>query len=88
MENVTATKFFVIRNERDAQGHYLVDDVSATSSVDTPLPYGSLSHSAVTVAAPDGRLLRRLPAGTSFRDAVSGLPRGLYIVNGVAIATQ
>ncbi len=88
VENVTATKFFVIRNERDAQGHYLVDDVSATSSVDTPLPYGSLSHSAVTVAAPDGRLLRRLPAGTSFRDAVSGLPRGLYIVNGVAIATQ
>ena len=82
MENVNATKFFVIRNEKNAQGHYLIDDVSSASSVECINTVTDNQSSPLNVYTTDGRLLRRLPAGTSESDALNSLPRGMYIVNG------
>ncbi|WP_455096261.1 alpha-amylase family glycosyl hydrolase [Prevotella koreensis] len=82
VENVNATKFFVIRNEKNAQGHYLIDDVSSASSVECINTVTDNQSSPLNVYTTDGRLLRRLPAGTSESDALSSLPRGMYIVNG------
>ena len=82
VENVNATKFFVIRNEKNAQGHYLIDDVSSASSVECINTVTDNQSSPLNVYTTDGRLLRRLPAGTSESDALTSLPRGMYIVNG------
>ena len=82
VENVNATKFFVIRNEKNAQGHYLIDDVSSASSVECINTVTDNQSSPLNVYTTDGRLLRRLPAGTSESDAHNSLPRGMYIVNG------
>lgn len=82
VENVNATKFFVIRNEKNAQGHYLIDDVSSASSVECINTVTDNQSSPLNVYTTDGRLLRRLPAGTSESDALNSLPRGMYIVNG------
>lgn len=82
VENVNATKFFVIRNEKNAQGHYLIDDVSSASSVECINTVTDNQSSSLNVYTTDGRLLRRLPAGTSESDALNSLPRGMYIVNG------
>lgn len=82
VENINATKFFVIRNEKNAQGHYLIDDVSSASSVECINTVTDNQSSPLNVYTTDGRLLRRLPAGTSESDALNSLPRGMYIVNG------
>lgn len=82
VENVNATKFFVIRNEKNAQGHYLIDDVSSASSVECINTVTDNQSSPLNVYTTDGRLLRCLPAGTSESDALNSLPRGMYIVNG------
>lgn len=82
VENVNATKFFVIRNEKNAQGHYLIDDVSSASSVECINTVTDNQSSPLNVYTTDGRLVRRLPAGTSESDALNSLPRGMYIVNG------
>ncbi len=82
VENVNATKFFVIRNEKNAQGHYLIDDVSSASSVECINTVTDNQSSPLNVYTTDGRLLLRLPAGTSESDALNSLPRGMYIVNG------
>lgn len=82
VENVNATKFFVIRNEKNAQGHYLIDDVSSASSVECINTVTDNQSSPLNVYTTDGRLLRRLPAGTSESGALNSLPRGMYIVNG------
>ena len=82
VENVNATKFFVIRNDKNAQGHYLIDDVSSASSVECINTVTDNQSSPLNVYTTDGRLLRRLPAGTSESDALNSLPRGMYIVNG------
>ena len=82
VENVNATKFFVIRNEKNTQGHYLIDDVSSASSVECINTVTDNQSSPLNVYTTDGRLLRRLPAGTSESDALNSLPRGMYIVNG------
>lgn len=82
VENVNATKFFVVRNEKNAQGHYLIDDVSSASSVECINTVTDNQSSPLNVYTTDGRLLLRLPAGTSESDALNSLPRGMYIVNG------
>lgn len=82
VENVTTTKFFVVRNEKDAQDHYLVEDVSSVSSIEWINTVTDNQSSPLNVYTTDGRLLRRLPAGTSESDALNSLPRGMYIVNG------
>ena len=82
VENVNTTKFFVIRNDKNAQGHYLIDDVSSASSIECINTVTDNQSSPLNVYTTDGRLLRRLPAGTSESDALNSLPRGMYIVNG------
>ncbi|MDD7319304.1 MAG: alpha-amylase family glycosyl hydrolase [Prevotella sp.] len=86
VENVKTTKFFVIRNEKDTQGHYLVDDVSATSAVEGVIDNADNRPLPLTIYTIDGRLIRRLPAGTPEGDALNGLPRGMYVVNGKKMA--
>jgi alpha-amylase len=50
------------------------------------LAAGRLAAGTLRVATTDGRLLRQLPAGTTVEAALSGLPHGIYLVEGRKIA--
>lgn len=82
VNNVQDTKYFVIRNQKDGAGHYYVDDVTATTSIDYLRSTLNLQTSNLKIYTVDGRLLRSVPAGASVNDAINSLPRGIYIVNG------
>ena len=82
VNNVQDTKYFVIRNQKDGAGHYYVDDVTATTSIDYLRSTLNPQSSTLKIYTVDGRLLRSIPAGASASDAINSLPRGIYIVNG------
>ena len=82
VNNVKETKFFVIRNEKDGDGHYYVDDVTPTSGIDYLRSTLNPQRAALNVYSIDGRLVRTMPAGASESDALNSLPHGIYIVNG------
>ena len=82
VNNVQDTKYFVIRNQKDGAGHYYVDDVTATTSIDYLRSTLNPQLSTLKIYTVDGRLLRSVPAGASVSDAINSLPRGIYIVNG------
>ena len=82
VNNVQDTKYFVIRNQKDGAGHYYVDDVTATTSIDYLRSTLNPQTSNLKIYTVDGRLLRSVPAGASVNDAINSLPRGIYIVNG------
>ncbi len=82
VNNVQDTKYFVIRNQKDGAGHYYVDDVTATTSIDYLRSTINPQPSTLKIYTVDGRLLRSVPAGASVNDAINSLPRGIYIVNG------
>lgn len=82
VNNVQDTKYFVIRNQKDGAGHYYVDDVTATTSIDYLRSTLNPQLSTLKIYTVDGRLLRSIPAGASASDAINSLPRGIYIVNG------
>lgn len=82
VNNVQDTKYFVIRNQKDGAGHYYVDDVTATTSIDYLRSTLNPQSSTLKIYTIDGRLLRSVPAGASVNDAINSLPRGIYIVNG------
>ena len=85
VNNVQDTKYFVIRNQKDGAGHYYVDDVTATTSIDYLRSTLNPQTSNLKIYTVDGRLLRSVPAGASVNDAINSLPRGIYIVNGKKI---
>ena len=82
VNNVQDTKYFVIRNQKDGAGHYYVDDVTATTSIDYLRSTLNPQLSTLKIYTVDGRLLRSIPVGASASDAINSLPRGIYIVNG------
>jgi len=69
--------------EVDARGtatKYPVNDVSSSYTVIRVVKVND--RAPVYVYTTDGRLLRRMPSGTSLSSAVSTLPRGVYVVGG------
>ena len=73
------TAFF----EVDARGtatKYPVNDVSSSYTVIRVVKVNE--KAPVYVFTTDGRLVRRMPSGTSASKAVSTLPRGVYVVGG------
>ncbi len=83
VENVTTDKYYEISTQTSGS-HHLVYDVTADYS--TGISSVTVSNGEAVgrpgVYTIDGRLVRMTERGTSASEAVSGLPRGLYIVNG------
>lgn len=81
--NVTTDKYYEISTQT-ADGKHLVNDV--TTDYSTGISSVTVSDNEAVgrpgVYTIDGRLVRMTERGTSASEAVSGLPRGLYIVNG------
>ncbi len=87
VQNVNATSYFVVSAEKDSQGHYLVNDVTA----DYVTGIGAIELTSegqagkTVVSTLAGQTVRRFATTVSLQDAVSGLPAGVYVVNGKKI---
>ncbi len=87
VQNVNATSYFVVSTEKDSQGHYLVNDVTA----DYVTGIGAIELTSegqtgkTVVATLAGQVVRRFATTVSLQGAVSGLPAGIYVVNGKKI---
>ncbi len=81
---ITKTSFLEISSTMTS-GKYQVDDVTseyATGIADITSDADPYATAPTCVVAPDGRTLRSFPTHVSTGDALSGLPKGLYVVNG------
>ena len=85
VENVKDTKFFVVRNQKDAEGKHLVDDVTATTAIDAIETSLNPQTSTLSIYTVDGRTVGKVARGESAADAINALPRGIYIINGKKI---
>ena len=74
--NVSQTSYFEILTEKDSEGKYKVKDV--TSSHTGIRSINADVQESTKVYTLDGRLVRTAPKGS---DALSGLAKGIYIVN-------
>ena len=74
--NVSQTSYFEILTEKDSEGKYKVKDV--TSSHTGIRSISAEAQESTKVYTLDGRLVRTAPKGS---DALSGLAKGIYIVN-------
>ena len=80
VENVREDKFFEISNEMDG-GKHKVNDVTAVTGIEAPT-VDMAEGPFCTVYSISGQLLRR---GTT---SLSGLPKGIYVVNGKKVVKQ
>lgn len=63
-------------------GKYTVTDVtSIVSGIDSPI-YETTDNGPLKVYSANGMLLRTMSKGTKAVEALSGMPKGLYIING------
>ena len=74
--NVSQTSYFEILTDKDSEGKYKVKDV--TSSHTGIRAISADAQESTKVYTLDGRLVRTAPKGS---DALSGLAKGIYIVN-------
>ncbi len=83
VNNVTTDKYYEISTTMSGEKHK-VDDVtdSHTTGIGSVVADGTSIGGVVRVYTIDGRMVRTCAAGTSTSDAVKGLNKGLYIVNG------
>ena len=67
-----------------SSGKYTVNDITddVLAGISNVIVDSNSSNGPVNVYTLDGRAVRSLPEGTSTADATSGLPSGIYIVNG------
>jgi len=77
---ISEDKYYEVSTTK-TNGKFTVTDVTGTYSSISAIPADKAS-AAVKVYSIDGRLLRFLPSTMSSREALDGLPHGLYIVNG------
>lgn len=85
---IKANAYFEILNKKDAQGHYLLKNVTAdqpTAIIDIA---ANAAPATTTVVATDGRTVRRFKSAVSAAEAVDGLAQGIYIVNGKKILVR
>ena len=86
VQNVKRTSYLVVTTSKDASGHYLVKDVSDTHATAIAPITTAKAHRPTTVTSIDGRTLRRFSTYVDAAEATTGLPAGLYIVNGAKVA--
>ncbi len=87
VQNVNKTSYFVVSTQKDGQGHHLVNDVTSdyvTGIKGLESNAGQQSR-ATAVQTLGGQTVRRFPSHVSPSEAVSGLPAGIYIVDGKKI---
>ena len=85
---IKANAYFEILNQKDAEGHYLLKNVTAdqpTAIIDIA---ANAAPATTTVVATDGRTVRRFNSAVSAAEAVDGLAAGIYIVNGKKILVR
>ena len=87
VQNVNATSFFIVSAEKDNQGHHLVNDVTGDYVTGiNALEITSAGQTGKTlVSTLAGQTVRRFASAVSLQEAVSGLPAGIYVVNGKKI---
>lgn len=78
VNGITSDSYFVIGNKSGDKYTVTKDETMGIQIVKA----NSISNGPVKVYTLDGRMLRQLPAGSSVQDAMSTLPRGLYLING------
>ena len=90
MSNVTATSYFEVLTDVDGQGHYLVKDVTKdqTTAIIDVHENAQNGSTPTTVISLDGRTIRRYNTFISTTDAISGLDKGIYVVNGKKIVVK
>ena len=90
VNNVKADAYFEIQTEKDSNGHYLVKDVTNEigTGVSGIVADGQGVSQPTTVVAPDGRVIRRYDSVVSTADALRGVAKGLYIVNGKKVVLR
>ena len=85
---ITDTSFLEISTTMTS-GKYQVDDVTseyATDIADITSSDTATSTAPTRVVAPDGRTLRSYATHVTIADALRGLPKGMYVVNGKKVA--
>lgn len=90
VSNVTATSYFEVLTDVDGQGHYLVKDVTKDQTTAIIDVHGNAQNGSTptTVTSLDGRTIRRYNTFISTTDAISGLDKGIYVVNGKKIVVK
>ena len=89
VSGVNKDAYFEILTSKDAQGHYLVEDVTAdqtTAIVD--ITATNRATTATTVASLDGRIVRHFAHAVPTAEALNGLPAGIYVVNGKKVLVR
>lgn len=89
VSGVTSTSYFEVLADKDSQGHYLVKDV--TKDYNTAIAGITVNNTSLrptTVVSLDGRTLRRFCEHKSTADALNGLGKGIYVVNGKKVVVK
>ncbi len=83
INNITTDKFYELSESKDGSGHYYVNDVTDQHStgIENILVSNPTISNGIKVYSIDGRLLRSFNNNTNVNEAISGLGKGLYIVN-------
>ena len=90
VSGVTATSYYEVQADTDDQGHYLVKDVTG----EQPTAIGAVALEDRLTTAPtqvcslDGRVLRHFGNAVSTAEALNGLTKGIYLVNGKKVAIK
>lgn len=89
VSGVTSTSYFEVLADKDSQGHYFVKDV--TKDYNTAIAGITVNNTSLrptTVVSLDGRTLRRFCEHKSTADALNGLAKGIYVVNGKKVVVK
>ncbi len=89
VSGVTSTSYFEVLADKDSQGHYFVKDV--TKDYNTAIAGITVNNTSLrptTVVSLDGRTLRRFCEHKSTADALNGLGKGIYVVNGKKVVVK
>lgn len=89
VSGVTSTSYFEVLADKDSQGYYLVKDV--TKDYNTAIAGITVNNTSLrptTVVSLDGRTLRCFGEHKSTADALKGLTKGIYVVNGKKVVVK
>ena len=90
VSGVTSTSYYEIQADTDDQGHYLVKDVTKEYSTGiTAIAVDKDGGSRATaVVSLDGRTVRRFNSRVATAEALGGLAKGVYVVNGQKVVLK
>ena len=89
VSGVTQTSYFEVLSDRDDQGHYLVRDVTGEQTTAIAGVFEkALPSRPTSVVSLDGRTMRRFDAAVDASEALRGLSKGVYVVNGKKVVVR